>query len=245
MAMRRPKKPEETRREVPSYMMSFGDMMTLLLTFFIMLCTMAREQSAGLVSAGTGSFVAAINAFGLPGMMPSGKNPLTFQAERPKFPIPGKGSDAPKGFRGYRKPIPLRPDGVPQSVVEYLKNGYRVTIPCDVRFQGQGTALTASDREFLEELCELMHNAAFRIQIEGHVSAKFPPTPQYPTSWHLAAARAAAVAEYMHRVGGVPYHRLSVIGYGEHRPLIRGESPKRQETNERIVLVVERAVATN
>ena len=29
--------PEEEKREVPAYMVSFGDMITLLLTFFILL----------------------------------------------------------------------------------------------------------------------------------------------------------------------------------------------------------------
>ena len=45
---------------VPPWLISFGDMMTLFLCFFIVLVTMAPKQDAGLVAAGLGPFIAAM-----------------------------------------------------------------------------------------------------------------------------------------------------------------------------------------
>ena len=45
---------------VPPWLISFGDMMTLFLCFFIVLVTMAPKQDAGLIAAGLGPFIAAM-----------------------------------------------------------------------------------------------------------------------------------------------------------------------------------------
>lgn len=50
-----------------AYIVSFGDMMTALLAFFIVLCSLAEEQTGANLHSGTGSFVQALNGFGLPG----------------------------------------------------------------------------------------------------------------------------------------------------------------------------------
>ena len=62
--------PEEEKRGVPAYMVSFGDMITLLLTFFILLVALADTQTAGLVGAGNGPIIAHLMADGRPGIMP-------------------------------------------------------------------------------------------------------------------------------------------------------------------------------
>ena len=53
----------------PAWMVSFGDMMTLILTFFILLVSMADTQNVGLVASGVGSFLVEVRSFGLPGVM--------------------------------------------------------------------------------------------------------------------------------------------------------------------------------
>ena len=84
---KRPKKVEDSPPETPSYMVSFGDMMTLMLTFFILLCTFARRREAGFIAAGIGSFRQAIKSFGLPGILPTDTDSLrlTFQKNMTKF----------------------------------------------------------------------------------------------------------------------------------------------------------------
>ena len=62
--------PKSEKPGVPSYMVSFGDMVTLLLTFFILLVAMADTQDAGLVGAGRGPVIKHVNAKGQPGIMP-------------------------------------------------------------------------------------------------------------------------------------------------------------------------------
>jgi hypothetical protein len=64
---KRPEDPPPNR----AYLVSFGDTMTTLLAFFIVLCSLAEEQTGADLYSGTGSFVKAIESAGLPGKLQS------------------------------------------------------------------------------------------------------------------------------------------------------------------------------
>ena len=64
------KKKEPDAGPSQAYLLSFGDTMTTLLAFFIVLNSLAEEQTGANLYAGTGSFMSAVGAFGLGGMMP-------------------------------------------------------------------------------------------------------------------------------------------------------------------------------
>jgi chemotaxis protein MotB len=53
----------------PPWLISFGDMMTLFLCFFIILVTMAPSQDAGLVAAGLGDFANVLEGTGVGGAL--------------------------------------------------------------------------------------------------------------------------------------------------------------------------------
>ncbi len=60
------KKPEDPPPS-KAYLVSFGDTMTTLLAFFIVLCSLAEEQTGADLYSGTGSFIEAMKGMGLPG----------------------------------------------------------------------------------------------------------------------------------------------------------------------------------
>jgi len=81
-----------------SYMISFGDTMTALLAFFIVLNSMAESQTGANLHAGTGSFVSSTSSFGLPGTFLHGRSKQLFQQaySAPQYLVPapdGEGDD--------------------------------------------------------------------------------------------------------------------------------------------------------
>lgn len=85
------------------YLVSFGDTMTALLAFFIVLNSLAEEQTGANLHAGTGSFVRALQSFGVPGIFSSELSSQAFQLNEPAplyiVPAP-EPDDTPKQATG-------------------------------------------------------------------------------------------------------------------------------------------------
>ena len=75
-----------------AYLVSFGGTMTALLAFFIVLNSLSEDQSGGDLNTGTGSFVQALDGFGLPSHFQGNRSAQAFQGDErsPQYLIPGE-----------------------------------------------------------------------------------------------------------------------------------------------------------
>ncbi len=67
------------------------------------------------------------------------------------------------------------------------------------------------------------HGATLNIEIrcEGHTDdAKLPPSAEYPSNWELSAARSLNIVRLMNKHAGMPEKYFSALGYGEFRPVV-------------------------
>ncbi|HVU86622.1 MAG TPA: OmpA family protein [Pirellulales bacterium] len=113
----------------------------------------------------------------------------------------------------------------------------------DVLFDSGGAELHAAARESLDDLVRFLKSpeaAELRVMIVGHTDSrqiKRPTRDKYPDNWHLSAARALAVADYL-RKHGVPDDRLGVAGYGQHQSIADNETAEDRQTNRRVEVFV-------
>ncbi|MGP8304546.1 peptidoglycan-associated lipoprotein Pal [Vibrio sp. YIC-376] len=78
----------------------------------------------------------------------------------------------------------------------------------------------------------LSKNPALRVTIEGHADER--GTPEYNIA--LGERRAQAVANYLQALG-VQAGQISIVSYGEEKPLLLGQSDDVYAKNRRAVLV--------
>ena len=67
------------------------------------------------------------------------------------------------------------------------------------------------------------NNATLNVEVrcEGHTDdAKLPPNSEYPSNWELSAARSLNLVRLMNKHAGMPEKYFSALGYGEFRPVI-------------------------
>jgi len=81
-------KPEEPKTPVPSYIVTYSDMITLLLTFFVMLLSLAETQvDKHKFMAGSYSFKTAVADFGLSGFLINQNSGPELDHPKPKYRI--------------------------------------------------------------------------------------------------------------------------------------------------------------
>jgi len=233
------RKNQEAKKGAPAHIVSFSALMTILLTFFILMCTMANEQEAGLLAAGTGSFVHNINAFGLPGLLPGHRTTVDLGPGRPRFPVPEDEVDATEGSDAdllYRRVIAVEPIRLPQALASYFKQEEELRLPLNVDFEPGSAHLTPEARKTLQPLVRRLRMVPYYLRIDAHVSDSFAFNEHHESAWELSAARAAAVVQYMHEAGGISYRRMIPAGHGSAKPFV--QAPAQRRVNDRIELVI-------
>lgn len=120
--------------------------------------------------------------------------------------------------------------------------GDRFVFETDVLFPSGSAALSSEGRESLRPIAaaiiqltdEIPDDLEWVIRIDGHTDP-LPIRTTYASNWHLSAARAISVVNWMEDLG-VPSERLVAAGFGEHYPLVDGRSAEANAQNRRIEL---------
>jgi chemotaxis protein MotB len=76
------------------------------------------------------------------------------------------------------------------------------------------------------------------IRIEGNTDNVPIHTAQFPSNWELSAARAVGVARYLVEDDGLSPKRVEVAGYGEFRPRAANDNEEHRQSNRRVDIVV-------
>lgn len=191
---------EENGPKVPGYIVTFSDMVTLLLTFFVMLLSLASVQDPELVDVGRNSFFESIRNLGI-GML-SGKKPrpdfgyaktMHFINEPDKLfegrTIHAKEEEIRRIFNKLSQSMKILP-----SQVVSRKTNFSVT---NIHFPRDRFDLNESARKFLRGFCRDLRQDAGREPIELYVLGLVDGGKSEQEQWLLSAKRARTVADYL------------------------------------------------
>lgn len=209
--MAAPKEPvDESLDGAPLYMVSFGDMMTIMLTFFILLCSYSKERQAGFVSDGVGSFKNVVNAMGLPGVLPGNRYPLDLGAKRARYRPVGAINDEfltePDG-----RITDLNRDKLRDVIKNQLEKKLETRIPVVLIFDRRDTSLSESHINTLKTIAGLLQGKNLTVRFEGFA---YEEGEDESTTRGIAAGRALSAANYLNRNHGIPNKNIQTRGWG-------------------------------
>jgi len=196
------KKAEEQPAGPPAYIMTFSDMMTLLLAFFILLQIFSTRRDPELFARGKGSFMRAIETFGLDGLLVGDPHRLRLKASRPTYRVEGpqEGEKVDRVTDAEAERIAEMIDKLRESfkmnpIID--KSNKPLLFATPVRFAPGKSKLSRRDRTHLDALWRDIASSAsggrFEIDIRGYAQE----TKHSMKRYSLATARAAAAEEYL------------------------------------------------
>ncbi|MDI3257875.1 MAG: OmpA family protein [Kyrpidia sp.] len=252
--MRRRRLSEEGKINQERWLITYSDLITLLMIFFVVMYTMSKVDmykfinlSASLSQAlynqnqiqlkglGTTGLIAAPPSAGPPSSAPPSpdylKTPEQVAEERQlaQIKLQLESFIQQQGVAG-------------QVVVQDKPRGLLISLRDVILFDTGRADLKPEARKLLDGILPFLTKVDNPLEIEGHTDNRPIHTAQFPSNWELSTARALTVLEYLQSKGVDP-HRLSATGYGEWRPVASNDDPAGQALNRRVNITIERKTA--
>ena len=228
---------------VPEWVVTYGDMMSLLLTFFIMLVSMAETKQDGKVRAALNSleqrFGPDDGRFGTPGT--SMQDSSNFDQASSS----GMSSEGGDKRRGVDQKV--RGAG-PSKTVKRIGEGTLITLGGPCLFETFDDQLTDAMKADLETIARVLEHKPNQIVVRGHATRESVPAnavvpARFRDPWTLSYARAESVAKYL-MAHGIREHRLQLSAAGDSEPRIVSRSKELQRENRRVDVFVIDAYTT-
>lgn len=221
----------------PEWIVTFSDIVSLLVTFFIMILTWSTLETEEFELI-AGSLKGAMGVVG----RATDRSSLLRRPQALSQRDEHQGVEDPPEVRATANPfqgVAVRLKRELGEAIDFdkIRTGHRIRLTSGTLFAPGSAELSPRCRRGLDAVAVALALRYNPIRVEGHTDGRFQPTAEYPTAWALSVARAVAAARYL-ADRGIARERISVAGYGDHRPAVRGDSPARQARNRRVEIVV-------
>lgn len=221
--------PKSKEIETPGWMLTFGDMNSLLLTFFVLLISLSVPRQPKMKEV----IVSLNNAFG-----PQSKSAADIMKTRMPLHKAQGVVDMPvvRRFEFQREVEDrIHEKGFgPHAQFEKTPEGFRLRIRETLLYEPGGTELQPGGVAFVALLAPLIRDSDFFLRIEGHTDSRPFRTEAIPSNWELSALRAVSVLDAIRQLSGIDAGRLSAVGYGEHRPVAPNDTTENRARNRRV-----------
>ena len=215
----------------PAWMSTYSDMVTLLLTFFVLMLSMANMEEQKFTAAMT----SLKGALGLLNSAAGASIPITTM---PMFQV-GKGQNDQIIEQVLEQvQMELKLTGMQDMLrIDKTKDRLHFTISEPMLFDSGRAELKPSADSLLIVISNILAMVPFEVRIEGHTDNIPIHTVRFPSNWELSYARGKALAERFQSRGVAP-SRFQIIGYGEFRPIADNTTPIGRGLNRRTEIFV-------
>jgi chemotaxis protein MotB len=211
---------------LPDWVMTYGDMMSLLLTFFVLIVSFSSMQETKFQQAAN-SLKDAFGVLATPESVIKFDEPLV-----PNHNPDSEEADVLYEVRSVEKMI--LDEGLDKQVaVEVREDGVLFRLDAPFLFRSGGAELAEEPKGVLAEMGRFFTKFPYQVEVEGHTDDIPINSARFPSNWELSAARAVTVARYFQSLG-MPPGRLAATGYGEFHPLAENATPEGREKNRRV-----------
>jgi chemotaxis protein MotB len=229
----------------PAYMLTYGDMVTLLLCFFVMLLSMATFEPQK-VKVMLSAFAGALGVFEEgPSMTDEQLMSMGVKVGKTLKGVP-KVATGKEAFDGRRRvdigkkmqmvlAKQVRKGGV---YVRHEERGIVVQVAESVLFERGSAKIKESAKPFLRRIANILEGVPNHIRVEGHTDDTPIKNKGFPSNWELSALRATSVLRFLISESPTLSLRISCAGYGSRRPVVPNNTPANRARNRRVEIVI-------
>ncbi len=233
--MARREKKEDGGSGSPAWLVTFSDLMTLLLTFFVLLLSMSSLNKTVIVEVN--SWITPRNFIERQGF---GRLPDRVSIFLELIKDPANLVTNMDRIKDQLFPFDTLPEEMNKSTldenIKVMENpeGLVISLNNQLLFQSGQYTLTASAKKILHSLVEILLNTTMDINISGHTDDM---PMQGMSNYELSGLRAQSVLEYFLQNQVRPL-RFSISGYGPDRPVADNSLESGRAANRRVEILL-------
>lgn len=226
------KKVVEEKKGAAEWMATYGDLVTLLLCFFVLLFSMStidNQKFKAIITSMQGSL----------GVLDSGiiveMDPITTN-------FPGDISeDENEEFKKILEQISdfIKKNGLEKSITLKLdERGLLIRFLDTVLFDSGKADIKNEAKYIIEMISDVIKESDKSIRVEGHTDNVPINTGRFPSNWELSTTRAVNVVKYIIELKDIEPWRISAAGYGEYHPIDTNDTSEGKQRNRRVDIVI-------
>lgn len=195
------------------WLLSYADLVTLLLALFIVMYAASDHERAKQVASSFNS-----QNSGGEGILPE-NNSLEDKTDK------------------FEQKLTANPVLISKTKMRQTSRGFVVSLS-EAGFFAPGDAAVSNEAEqVINEISDSLKKSKLNIRVEGHTDSTPISNSRYPSNWELSTARAASVLLKLTENGIAP-ERLSAAGYGGFQPVADNSTPEGRAQNRRVDVVI-------
>ncbi|MCQ4263718.1 flagellar motor protein MotB [Stutzerimonas stutzeri] len=220
----------QREEEQEAWLVTYLDMLTLLLVMLVIMLAMAGKGDAK-QNEQTALEAASLTAGEQVVALQSSASPIPSIA-----PVPSPATD-----------VETEADEVARSVadlalgedIEVIVNDGSISfrISSEILFGSGRAELEDAGLDVIDRLVPTLAAGRYRIIVEGHTDNLPIQTERFPSNWELSASRASSVVRYL-QLADIEATRLSATGYADTRPIADNADERGRASNRRVELVM-------
>jgi len=123
--------------------------------------------------------------------------------------------------------------------IDLIPEGIRITLSESVTFNSGSSDLLPRAQHILTEIGELFSDDIYETEVQGHTDdVPLLPSARYRSNWDLGAARAISVVRFIKGISELPPERFKASSYGEYRPIATNNTAIGRSTNRRVEIYI-------
>lgn len=221
--LRRPKRREDGGNV--KWLVTFADLITLILVFFVLLFSMSHINS-GKFQKLVGSMdktLASESTKDVHNKESQGEAQSKMNSDELLAYIKGK----------------LKKNNLDDKIAAKKDSrGVVLVLQEQILFPTGEARLVPESRPFLNKIGEIIKELPNVIHVEGHTDKRPIRNSYYPSNWELSTARASNVIQYLSKTYNINSSRFVAIGYGDTKPLKISNQEEEMKKNRRVEIVI-------
>ena len=223
-----------------SWMVTFSDLSTLLLTFFVLLLSMSSMDDLKLKSMfqnfTSSSGILLFKQYGeiyhakeifIQGLYEKLKDALVVNKDTEGIENELASNITENPFVNASAAVKF----------ENLENGFKLVFGQELLFRSGSAQIRPEMLPVLVQVADFIRVSSYQVYIDGHTDAIPIHTDKYKSNEDLSLARAYNIMEYLVKGCGVAPNTIALCGYGAQRPVASNKTPEGRAKNRRVEII--------